>query len=211
METPLVANLARITARLPQGVCLLAVSKGQGQKAVEEAIALGVKRFAENRVQEAEAKFTPALKEQNGLELHLIGPLQSNKAKAAVQLFDVIHTVDRASLVTALAAAMAATGRRPRLLVQVNIGREAQKAGVLPEGLAGLLAQCEVAGLTIEGLMCIPPAGQDPVPYFTQLAGLAREHGLAELSMGMSADYEQAIAAGATYIRVGTALFGGRG
>ncbi len=223
METSPADRLALITAnvkkaalaagRLPEGVRLLAVSKGHDQAAVKALVALGQTRFAENRVQEAQAKYTH-LKQQNGLELHLIGPLQSNKAKAAVELFDYIHSVDRPSLVAALASAMAATGKKPRLLVQVNIGREPQKAGVLPEDLPGLLEACAKAGLLIEGLMCIPPVGgiggQDPAPYFTQLADLAKAHHLSELSMGMSGDYELAVAAGATYIRVGSALFGSR-
>lgn len=219
METSLASRLALITANVQkaalaagrplESVRLLGVTKGHDIEAVKALVVLGQTRFAENRVQEAQLKYTQ-LKQQNQLELHLIGPLQSNKAKAAVELFDFIHSVDRPSLVTALASAMAVTGKKPRFLVQVNIGREPQKAGVLPEALPELLAVCAKADLLVEGLMCIPPEGQNPVPYFTELASLAAAHNLPELSMGMSGDYELAVATGATYIRVGSALLGAR-
>jgi pyridoxal phosphate enzyme (YggS family) len=198
------------SGRLPDSVKMVAVSKGQPLEAVQHARALGIRCFGENRVQEARSKFAVLRDEMPDLELHLIGPLQTNKARAAVEFFDVIETLDRPDLARALAKAIAATARRPRLLVQVNIGEEPQKSGVAPEQLSDLLATGSELGLSIEGLMCIPPVGQDPVPHFAKLAGLARAHGLCELSMGMSGDYAQAIAAGATYIRVGSALFGDR-
>lgn len=203
------AAAARRAGRADADIRLIAVSKGHSQAEVEAMITAGQSCFGENRVQEAEAKFA-ALQQRNELELHLIGPLQSNKAKQAVLLFDVIHTVDRPSLIEALAKAMQATGRKPRLFVEVNIGREPQKAGVLPEALEPLLRLAGERGLHIEGLMAIPPADQPPEPCFRELAAHARQHGLRELSMGMSADFESAIACGATYIRVGTALFGSR-
>jgi len=227
METPpsppaasgLVQRLARIRAdiqatahkaqREPGAVTLVAVSKTQPQEAVLALLEAGHNVFGENRVQEAQAKFS-ALRGHKLFTLHLIGPLQSNKVKAALELFDVIETIDRPALVEALGKALKGASRRPRFLVQVNIGREPQKAGVLPEGLPDLLGLCQQHDIYIEGLMCIPPAGEDPVPYFTQLATLARQHGLKELSMGMSSDFEQAIACGATAVRVGSALFGAR-
>jgi pyridoxal phosphate enzyme (YggS family) len=190
---------------------LLAVSKTHPAGPVAELLAAGHRHFGENRVQEAAEKY-PALKlRYPDLRLHLIGPLQTNKVKQAVALFDVIETLDRPKLAQALAAEMARSGRRIPCLIEVNIGREPQKAGIAPEETAGFLAACRGEwNLDVVGLMCIPPADQDPVPHFKHLASLARELGLAELSMGMSGDYQAAIACGATEIRIGTALFGSR-
>jgi len=178
---------------------------------VEELLAAGHRNFGENRVQEAAAKF-PALKERYpDLRLHLIGPLQTNKVRQAAALFDVIETLDRPRLAEALAAETARTGRRIPCLIEVNIGAEPQKAGISPAETAAFLEACRGQwGLDITGLMCIPPAGEDPLPHFRRLSALARELGLADLSMGMSGDYADAIACGATEIRVGTALFGRR-
>jgi pyridoxal phosphate enzyme (YggS family) len=205
-----IAAAANRVGRDPGSVALVAVSKTFDAAAVAAAIAAGQRVFGENRVQEAAGKF-PALKASHpDIELHLIGPLQTNKTRDAVALFDVIQSLDRDRLAQSLAAEMARSGRRPRLYVQVNIGAEPQKSGVSVEALPGLLAQCAALGLAIEGLMCIPPADQPPEPYFDRLAELARANGLAGLSMGMSGDYPAAIAAGATLIRVGSAIFGGR-
>ncbi|MBM3522653.1 MAG: YggS family pyridoxal phosphate-dependent enzyme [Alphaproteobacteria bacterium] len=205
-----IAAAAAQAGREPASVTLVAVAKTFGVDAVEAALAAGQRVFGENRVQEAQAKY-PALKTRFAdLELHLIGPLQTNKTRDAVMLFDVIQTVDRAKLARELAKAIAATGRRPRLYVQVNIGEEPQKAGVTPAALAALLEECKALGLAIEGLMCIPPVESPPAPFFTRLAGLARAHGLGGLSMGMSGDYPEAVAHGATLVRVGSAIFGSR-
>lgn len=201
------------TGRNPAEVTLIGVGKGHERELMHEAATLGLRHFGENRVQESQAKFTEngeRCAEFRDCTLHLIGPLQSNKVKAALGLFDVIHTLDRPSLVHELAKAHAHGTKMPRLLVQVNIGREPKKAGVLPENLPDLLGLCAAQQLSIAGLMCIPPANQPALPFFEQLAALAKTHGVSELSMGMSGDYEQAIAAGATYIRVGGALFGTR-
>jgi pyridoxal phosphate enzyme (YggS family) len=205
------AHVSGQNRRQLNSVHLVAVSKGQSLEVVQQALSLGIRCFGENRVQEAQGKFADLRLKVPDLQLHLIGPLQSNKVKAALALFDTIETLDRPELAHALAKAMATTARRPRLLVQVNIGAEAQKSGVAPEQLSDLLATCRELGLVIAGLMCIPPVDHDPALHFAKLAQLARAHGLSELSMGMSADYPQAIAAGATYIRVGSALFGPRG
>lgn len=202
-------SAASTAMRAPTSVRLIAVSKGHPAASVEALMACGQMCFGENRVQEATTKFG-AMHQRNQLELHLIGPLQTNKARQAVELFDVIETLDRPELAQALHKAMAATGKRPRLLVQVNTGLEPQKTGVTPDGLAGLLALSHQLDLPVTGLMCIPPAGEDPAPHFRQLTSLASQHSLPELSMGMSGDFESAIACGATYIRVGTALFGER-
>jgi pyridoxal phosphate enzyme (YggS family) len=167
--------------------------------------------FGENRVQEAKAKW-PALKERHpGVQLHLVGPLQSNKVKEALTLFDAIHSVDRPSLCAALAKGVAKQGRQPQLFVEVNTGAEAQKAGVLPEQADAFLARCrDEYGLCIEGLMCIPPFDEPPAPHFALLAKIAKRNGLPFLSMGMSADFPRAIEFGATHVRVGTAIFGER-
>lgn len=193
------------------GVTLVAVSKTHDGDAIRPAIEAGQRVFGENRVQEAQKKW-PALKaETPDIELRLIGPLQSNKAEDAVQLFDVIESVDREKIARALAKEMKKQGRAPRLYVQVNTGNEPQKAGIDPRETAAFLQLCrDELGLEIEGLMCIPPAGENPGPHFALLADLASENGLTGLSMGMSGDYEIAIAFGSTSVRVGSAIFGAR-
>ena len=206
-----IAEAARRAGRDPEAVKLIAVSKTVPADAIEEAIANGQRGFGENRVQEAMAKW-PGLQERHpGLELHLIGPLQSNKVRDAVELFDVIHSVDRPKIASALAEEMKRVGKRPRLLVQVNTGEEPQKAGVLPSETDAFVGLCrDELGLPIEGLMCIPPLDEEPSMHFALLAKIAALLGLKELSMGMSGDFEKAIAFGATYVRVGTAIFGAR-
>jgi pyridoxal phosphate enzyme (YggS family) len=193
-------------------VTLVAISKTHQAEAIEPVIVAGQRVFGENRVQEAKAKW-PELKARHpGIELHLVGSLQSNKAREAVALFDAIHSLDRPSLAEALAKEIAKQGRHPTLFVEVNTGAEPQKAGVLPEEADAFLAACrERWGLTISGLMCIPPAEEPPAPHFALTAKIARRNGLALLSMGMSADFAQAIELGATHVRVGTAIFGARG
>ncbi|GAB4229144.1 MAG: YggS family pyridoxal phosphate-dependent enzyme [Methyloligellaceae bacterium] len=202
----------REAGRAPGSVRLIAVSKTFDAPAIEPVIAAGQTLFGENRVQEAQAKW-PALRAAHaGIELHLIGPLQSNKAREAVALFDVIHTIDRPKIARVIAAEMERQGRRPRLLVQVNTGEEPQKAGIAPRETEAFVAQCrDEFGLPIEGLMCIPPLDEEPALHFKLLQNLAQRLGLKELSMGMSADFETAIAFGATYVRVGSAIFGPRG
>ena len=202
---------ARGAGRDPASVRLIAVSKTFDTAAVEPVVAAGHRLFGENRVQEAQGKW-PALKVRwPDIDLHLIGPLQSNKAKQAIALFDCIHTVDRTSLCEALAKEIGRQGRHPRLLVEVNTGAEAQKAGVLPEETDAFLRTCrETYGLTISGLMCIPPFEEPPAPHFVLLRKIGERNGLAELSMGMSADYATAIQFGATFVRVGSAIFGER-
>lgn len=197
--------------RDPTSVVLTAVSKTQPSEALDAALATGQRVFGENRVQEAQSHWAARRAALPDLELRLIGPLQTNKAVEAVELFDVIETLDREKLAGALAAAMQKTGRRPRVLVQVNTGAEPQKAGVLPEDTDALIAAArDVHGLTVEGLMCIPPADEAPEPHFKLLAEIAARNGLSVLSMGMSGDYETAISCGATHVRVGSALFGER-
>jgi hypothetical protein len=207
-----IARACREAGRDPAGVTLIAVSKTFAAAEIAPAIAAGQKVFGENRVQEAKAKW-PALQAKHpGLELHMIGSLQSNKAKEAVALFDAIHSLDRPSLAEALSKEIAKQGRRPRLLVEVNTGAEPQKAGVLPQDVDGFVARCrESWGFEIDGLMCIPPAEEAPAPHFALTAKIAARNGLKLLSMGMSADYPIAIAFGATHVRVGTAIFGARG
>jgi pyridoxal phosphate enzyme (YggS family) len=187
------------------------VSKVQPLERVQAVLDAGHRLFGENRVQEAQGKW-PAFRERyDGVELHLIGPLQTNKARAAVALFDAIQTLDRPSLAAKLADAMAATGRSPALYVQVNTGAEPQKAGVLPEAADGFIAACRGEyGLAVAGLMCIPPDGEDPRPHFRLLREIAARNGLSGLSMGMSGDFEAAVAEGATLVRVGSAIFGER-
>ncbi|MEA3030886.1 MAG: dependent protein [Sphingomonadales bacterium] len=203
-----IAKAAALAGRKADDVVLVAVSKTQGAARIEALIAEGQRDFGENRVQEAAAKW-PALRARHPeVRLHLIGRLQSNKAGEAAALFDAIHSVDRASLVAALAGAMDKTGRRPDCFVQVNLGGEAQKGGCAVAELPALLEQARA--LPVAGLMCLPPEGVEPAPYFALLASLARRHGVAGLSMGMSADYESAVMIGATHVRVGTALFGPR-
>jgi hypothetical protein len=206
-----IASACRDAGRDPASVTLVAISKTFGADAVVPVIAAGQRVFGENRVQEAKAKW-PALKERHpGIELHLVGPLQSNKAKDAVELFDAIHSVDRASLCAALAKEIAKRGHSPTLFVEVNTGGEPQKAGVLPEAADAFLAACRDSyGLTISGLMCIPPFEEPAAPHFALLAKIARRNELNLLSMGMSADFELAIRFGATHVRVGTAIFGTR-
>jgi pyridoxal phosphate enzyme (YggS family) len=205
-----IAKACRLAARAPDEVALVAVSKTQGPEAIRPLIEAGQREFGENRVQEAQDKW-PALKAGlPDLRLHLIGRLQSNKAADAVTLFDAIHSVDRPSLVAALAEAMAKAGRRPDCFLQVNVGDEPQKGGCAVADLPDLVERSREAGLPVAGLMCIPPADVEPAPYFALLAKLARRNGLPALSMGMSADYETAVTIGATHVRVGTALFGDR-
>lgn len=201
---------ARSLAGFETSVTLIAVSKTHEAEAIGPLIAAGQRVFGENRVQEAEAKW-PGLRETtSGIELHLVGQLQSNKAEEAVALFDAIHSVDRFSLVSALAKAMDRTGRRPTCFVQVNIGAEDQKGGCAIADLPALLAEVRAADLPLAGLMCVPPLDLEPAPWFALLAKLARDHGVAGLSMGMSGDFETAVTLGATHVRVGTALFGER-
>lgn len=215
------ANLREVRARIgaaaadagraPTEIELVAVSKAHGVERIGPALAAGHRRFGENRVQEAEAKW-PALRERTpGTVLHLVGSLQTNKTKNAVALFDVIETVDRPKLANALAREMERSGKRPACLIEVNLGKEAQKGGVLPEELPQFIALCrDDLALPVTGLMCIPPAAEEPAPYFALLAKLATRHGLPEVSMGMSADYEIAVTFGATLVRVGSAIFGPR-
>ena len=197
--------------RDPASVTLIAVSKTFPPDAIEPVIAAGQRVFGENRVQEAKAKW-PALRAAHpGLELHLIGPLQSNKAKDAVALFDAIHSIDRPSIAEALAKEIARQSRRPLLFVEINTGAESQKAGVLPEHADAFIKACrEAHGLEIAGLMCIPPFEEAPAPHFALTAKIAARNGLKLLSMGMSADFATAITFGATHVRVGTAIFGTR-
>ncbi|OWY60291.1 YggS family pyridoxal phosphate enzyme [cyanobacterium TDX16] len=189
---------------------LTAVSKTQPDEAIEAALAAGQRVFGENRVQEAQARWKDRRDGISGLELRLIGPLQSNKAADAVALFDVTETLDRPKLADALAAAGVRAGKPVRVLIQVNTGAEPQKAGVLPGDTGELIDYARAAGLIVEGLMCIPPADEAPGPHFALLRKIARRHGLATLSMGMSGDYETAIRFGATHVRVGSSLFGER-
>jgi PLP dependent protein len=207
-----IAAAARAAGRDPASVTLVAVSKTHGADRVRELLDAGQRVFGENRVQEAEEKF-PALKAAYpDLALHLIGPLQTNKAREAVALFDVIQSVDRERLAATLAKEMTRTGRRPDCYIQVNTGEEPQKAGVLPAELDAFVASCrDTHKLPIAGLMCIPPVDEEPALHFALLTKMAARNGLAEISMGMSADYETAIRLGATHVRVGTALFGHRG
>jgi hypothetical protein len=205
-----IAKAAEFARRSPDEVTLIAVSKTQSAEVIVPLIEAGQRHFAENRVQEAEEKW-PALREAHaGITLHLIGQLQSNKAEEAIGLFEVIHSVDRSSLVAALGKAMEKTGKRPDCFIQVNIGEEPQKGGVPVSELPELLSQAQSAGLPVVGLMCIPPADVEPAPYFALLAQLGRRHALPALSMGMSADFETAVTISATHVRVGTALFGER-
>lgn len=206
-----IAGAAAQAGRPAGDVTLIAVSKTHPVDAIRPLITAGQRAFGENRVQEAEQKWPALRAEIPGLDLHLIGQLQSNKAEAAVALFDSIHAVDRSSLVTALARAMDKLGRRPSCFLQVNIGDEPQKGGVPTASLAALVAEARLAELPLSGLMCLPPADGEAAPYFALLAKLARDHGLAGLSMGMSGDYATAVAIGATHVRVGSALFGQRG
>jgi len=206
-----IEHAAAANGREAANITLIAVSKTIPAERIEEALAAGQRVFGENRVQEAKAKW-PALKARYpDLELHLIGPLQTNKVREALALCDAIHALDRESLAVTLAKEIARAGRKPKLFVEVNTGSEASKAGVAPADADRFIETCrERHGLAIAGLMCIPPLGEPAAPHFTLLAKIAERNGLALLSMGMSADYEEAIAHGATHIRVGTAIFGTR-
>lgn len=207
---------ARITAaegaagRAPGSVQLIAVSKVQPPERVEAVLREGHRLFGENYVQEAAGKWPAWRAAFSGVAVHMIGPLQTNKAKLAVELFEAIHTLDRPSLATKLASLAQARGASPDLFVQVNTGREPQKAGVLPEDLDAFVAEARAMDLPVCGLMCIPPETEDPAPHFAALAQMAARNGLSGLSMGMSSDFEAAIAAGATHVRVGSAIFGAR-
>ena len=203
---------ARAAGRAAGSVTLVAVSKTHPAANVREALAAGHRAFGENRVQEALAKYPQLRPEFPGLALHLIGPLQTNKVRDAVAIFDVIETVDRPRLAQALAREMERTGRRPPCLVEVNTGEEPQKAGVLPAEADGFIEECRARlELPIIGLMCVPPLDEEPAPHFALLREIARRNGLDILSMGMSADFEKAIRFGATHVRIGTAIFGARG
>ena len=206
-----IARACRDAGRDPSSVSLIAVSKTFDATAIEPVIAAGQTVFGENRVQEAKAKWPPLMARHGGIALHLIGPLQSNKARDAVALFSAIHSLDRASLADALSKEIARQKRKPILFVEINTGAESQKAGVPPQDADRFIAACaDRYGLAVEGLMCIPPAHEPPAPHFALTATIARRNGLTLLSMGMSADFPTAIAFGATHVRVGTAIFGAR-
>jgi PLP dependent protein len=200
----------RAAGRAEGSVRLIAVSKVQPLDRVVAVLDQGHRVFGENYVQEAQGKWPDLRARFGAVKLHMIGPLQSNKAKVAVELFDAIHTLDRPSLAQKLAGLAQARGALPDLFVQVNTGEEPQKAGVLPGDLSAFLRDCRAMDLPPRGLMCIPPEGIDPVPHFAALAKMAADHGLTGLSMGMSSDFEAAIAHGATHVRVGSAIFGAR-
>jgi pyridoxal phosphate enzyme (YggS family) len=221
MFEDIAASLTRIRARIeaatqganraPGAAQLVAVSKTNPVEAVQAALAAGQRIFGENRVQEAAGKFPGLRMAHPDLRLHIIGPLQTNKVRDAIRLADVIETLDRPKLAAALAEAMEKEGRRPDLLIQVNTGQEPQKAGILPAEADAFIQTCrDTHGLPIIGLMCIPPAEEDPGPHFTLLADIAQRHGLKTLSMGMSNDFETAIRHGATHVRIGSAIFGAR-
>ncbi|TWI33313.1 YggS family pyridoxal phosphate-dependent enzyme [Paracoccus sulfuroxidans] len=205
-----IAAAESAAGRQPGAVKLIAVSKVQPAERVEAVLQSGQTIFGENYVQEAAGKWPEWRQRFPGIELHMIGPLQTNKLKLALDLFDAIHTLDRPSLAQKLARHVQKTGACPQLFVQVNTGEEPQKAGILPTDADAFIADCQALDLTITGLMCIPPEDQDPAPHFRSLAGIAARNGLEGLSMGMSSDFEAAIAAGATHIRVGSAIFGAR-
>lgn len=206
-----IATAESAAGRAAGSVRLIAVSKVQPLERVEAVLAAGHRRFGENYVQEAVAKWPDLRARFAGVELHMIGPLQTNKIKLALDLFDAIHTLDRPSLAEKLARQVQARGASPDLFVQVNTGAEPQKAGVLPDAVDGFVAACRALDLGLSGLMCIPPDDVDPAPHFAMLAAMAARNGLTGLSMGMSGDFEAAIAHGATHVRVGSAIFGARG
>ncbi len=206
-----IAKAAKRARRDPAEVTLIAISKTHAADSIRPLLDLGHRVFGENRVQEAEAKWPALRADYPDTQLHLVGQLQSNKAVEAAALFDAIHSLDRPSLVTALAKARDKAGRLPMLFVQVNIGEEAQKGGCAIADLPTLLAEAGAADLAIAGLMCVPPFGVEAAPYFALLRKLAHDHGLQALSMGMSDDFESAVEIGATHVRVGSALFGARG
>jgi PLP dependent protein len=206
-----IARACRDAGRDPATVTLVAVAKTVDAEAIEPVIAAGQRVFGENRMQEAKAKWPPLIARHQGLELHLVGALQSNKARDAVALFDAIHSVDRASVAEALVKEIARQGRDPLLFAEINTGGERQKAGVQPQDADAFLAACrDRYSLKISGLMCVPPVDEAPAPHFALTAQIARRNGLALLSIGMSADFPTAIAFGATHVRVGTAIFGAR-
>lgn len=208
--TAAIRHQEKLAGRKSGSTTLIAVSKTHEADAIRPLILAGARHFGENRVQEAQSKW-PALKSEfPDVTLHLVGQLQSNKAKEAVELFDVIHGVDRPSLVAALGKAMQETGRYLPCFVQVNIGNEEQKGGCAVADLPDLMKQCKTAGLNIIGMMAVPPAGIEAAPFFALLAELAKKHGLDQLSMGMSSDFETAVLLGSTHVRIGTALFGDR-
>jgi len=207
-----IAAAARAAGRAPESVTLVAVSKTHPAASVRQALMAGHRVFGENRVQEAQAKYPELRGEFPDLALHLIGPLQTNKVRDAVALFDVIESVDRLRLAQALAREIEHSGRRPPCLIEVNTGEEPQKAGIMPADADGFILECrERLELPIIGLMCVPPLDEEPAPHFALLREIARRNDLQVLSMGMSADFEKAIRFGATHIRVGTAIFGARG
>jgi hypothetical protein len=205
-----IARAAGLAGRDPAATTLVAVSKTHDAAAIRPLLDAGQRVFGENRVQEAEAKWPALAEHYAGVELHLVGQLQSNKADDAVRLFDAIHSVDRSSLITALARAMDKAGRRVSCFLQVNIGDEPQKGGCAVAALPSLIAQARAADLPIVGLMAVPPADVEAAPYFALLAKLARDAGMTGLSMGMSSDYETAVMLGATHVRIGSLLFGDR-
>ena len=205
-----IAAAEKAAGRVAGSVRLIAVSKVQPAERVEAVLAAGHRLFGENYVQEAQGKWPDWRARFSGVQVHMIGPLQANKAKVAVELFDAIHTVDRPSLAEKLARLAETRGTCPDLFIQVNTGAEPQKAGVLPEETDAFVASCRAMSLPIIGLMCIPPEGEDSTPHFRQLAEMAKRNGLSNLSMGMSSDFEVAIAHGATHVRVGSAIFGAR-
>ncbi|HEX2631729.1 MAG TPA: YggS family pyridoxal phosphate-dependent enzyme [Bradyrhizobium sp.] len=208
---PEIARACKQARRDRSSVTLIAVSKTFAAEAIKPVIASGQRVFGENRVQEAKAKWPELMSAYRGIALHLIGPLQSNKAREAVGLFDAIHSVDRPSICEALAKEIASQDRRPQLFVQVNTGEEPQKAGVAPTEADGFIARCrDHYGLQISGLMCIPPLNDAPAPHFALTAKIAARNGLTNLSMGMSADFATAIQLGATHVRIGSAIFGAR-
>lgn len=205
-----IAAAEAAAGRAPGSVQLIAVSKVQPAERVEAVLRAGHRLFGENYVQESAAKWPAWRAEFPGVAVHMIGPLQTNKAKQAVELFEAIHSVDRPSLATKLASLAQARGCSPEVFIQVNTGAELQKAGILPEGVDAFVAEVRALDLPLVGLMCIPPEGEDPAPHFAMLAEMAARNGLSGLSMGMSSDFEAAIAAGATHVRVGSAIFGAR-
>jgi pyridoxal phosphate enzyme (YggS family) len=205
-----IASAASRAARAPDAIDLIAVSKTRSAEEIRPLLEEGHRSFGENRVGEAAEKWPQLREDYPGVVLHMIGQLQSNKADEAAQLFDVLHTVDRVSLIKALGKVVASGGRCPPCFLQVNIGDEAQKGGCAIDDIGALLERARTAGLDMIGLMCIPPQDVEPAPYFALLGKLAAEHGLDQLSMGMSADYDTAVLLGATQVRIGTALFGPR-
>jgi PLP dependent protein len=206
-----IARACRAAGRDPSEVNLIAVTKTFGAEVIAQAIAAGQTIFGENRVQESKAKWPALKRQQPGVALHLIGPLQSNKAKEAVAMFDAIHSVDRPSVCAALAKEIAKQDRQPTLFVEINTGEEPQKSGIAPGDADAFLKSCrDDHGLLIEGLMCIPPLGEAPAPHFALTSKIAARNGLRYLSMGMSADYPLAIEFGATHVRIGSAIFGER-